>query len=886
MQNLIDPQQIAAWLQIFMPSGQVTELRALNVVRPDFRRPHTESGYFDDPFALANAAAGITCAKGIYFVPNPIKPALLARAQNHLYCPGQGDSTTTDSDIVSRRWLLVDLDPIRPAGISSSQVEHDMARQKAREITAYLCNSGWPLPICASSGNGFHLLYRIDLPTDDGGLVKNCLEVLADFFDDDKVTVDRKVFNPARIWKLYGTLACKGDNVPERPHRVSKIIYASDELSLVPKEYLKSLVSSKMQGQSTTVSTITDSKVDNTANSKSSFDLEQWIKVHELDVVGPRHWANGGRKWVFNECPWNPEHNDRSAFILQLPNGSVSAGCHHNGCAGKGWHDLRDLVEPGWRNRKGPQYGDKTDKTLNFSDVLSLSQSSFVPYEPFPVELFPEPIQTFLKSGSSALCCDPAYIATPLLAGLSVAIGNTCKIQLKRGWTEPAVIWSAIVGDSGTLKSPAIDLALKFIREKQDEEMQLYKAACEDYERNKDEYFQAMVDWKKNQEGEVPSQPVEPISTRWIVGDITVESLVQILQNSERGLLLLRDELSGWIRSFDQYKSGKAGDAAHWLEMHRAATLIVDRKSSDPKTVYVPHAAVSVTGGIQPEILQRVLGREYFENGLTARLLLAMPPRQPKRWNEQEVDSSVEQAMAGLFKNLLSLQFNSQAESTARPNILHLSDSGKVAWVKFFNEHADEQNALSGDESAAWSKLEGYVARFSLIIHLVRWAVQDPSLENANVIDEKSITCGVKLARWFGNEARRVYAALRETPEAKEIRKLIEMIQRKDGQISVRELMRNGPKAYRKNAKVAEVALQSLAEKGFGVWVDQPSTSHGGRPTKVFVLKVSGDGDKTDDSFVTDQTTPSQKFEIILPTGSLTDWPEFVPINSEDNKGR
>jgi hypothetical protein len=80
------------------------------------------------------------------------------------------------------------------------------------------------------------------------------------------------------------------------------------------------------------------------------FDLAQWIDEHGLDVREKQDWR-GGKRWIFRVCPWNSEHRDRSAYIVQFASGAIAAGCHHNGCHGRDWHALRDLVEPGWRER-------------------------------------------------------------------------------------------------------------------------------------------------------------------------------------------------------------------------------------------------------------------------------------------------------------------------------------------------------------------------------------------------------------------------------------------------------------------------------------------------------------------------------------------------------
>lgn len=218
-----DPAEAARALRLILEPGQVTELRALDAITSADRRPHVASGYFDDIDKLVEAAATIRSAKGIYFIPNVVNPALLARAHNRLRAAGR-EPTTSDHDIQRRRWLLIDIDSDRPAGISASDEEHEAAIELAFHVRATLHEEGWPSPIVADSGNGAHLLYQIAEPALDGDKVKLCLSGLAARFDDNGLHVDKSVFNPARIVKLYGTVAAKGDCTPERPHRLSRIL--------------------------------------------------------------------------------------------------------------------------------------------------------------------------------------------------------------------------------------------------------------------------------------------------------------------------------------------------------------------------------------------------------------------------------------------------------------------------------------------------------------------------------------------------------------------------------------------------------------------------------------------------------------------------------------
>src|SRR5262249_13772318 len=151
-------------------------------------------------------------------------------------------------------------------------------------------------------------------------------------------------------------------------------------------------------------------------------------------------------------------------------------------------------------------------------------------------------------------------------------------------------------------------------------------------------------------------------------------------------------------------------DSANWLSMFNAEAVIVDRKTGTPRTIYVPQAAVCVSSGIQPGILQRAFCLEHRESGLAARLLLACPPRKPKRWTEADIDPSADAELARLFDRLYELQ-PIRSDDAESPALVRLSGDAKTAWKAYYNAHAVEQAGLTGDMAAAWSKLEEYAAR-------------------------------------------------------------------------------------------------------------------------------------------------------------------------------
>jgi hypothetical protein len=458
------------------------------------------------------------------------------------------------------------------------------------------------------------------------------------------------------------------------------------------------------------------------------------------------------------------------------------------------------------------------------------------PWRPLPLAALPEPFRGFISDGAEAIGCDPAFLALPLLSGAAAAIGNARRIELKRGWREPAIIWTAIVGESGTLKSPAMELPLRPIRARQLRAAKKHAEALAEYRKKCLRYDVELSTWKKAKgKGEPPDEPLPPILPRYICDDTTIEALAALLGQNWRGLLVARDELGAWLGGFDQYREGRGNDAAKWCEMHGGRALTVDRKSGNPPTIYIPRAAVSITGGVQPATLARALTREHFESGLAARLLLACPPRKVKRWTEADTDPAREDELAAIFGALYGLEPAQDEDGEPTPAIVRLDPDAKRAFVDFYNGHAEEQVDLSGDLAAAWSKLEGYAARLALVIHFIRFAACDPLITNPDLVDAASVEAGAALSNWFGYEARRVYRVLDESAVERDRAGLVELIRRRGGTMTPRDLMLVSRRQY-PTADLAEGALMELKRAGLGQWETPAPGQQGGRPAFRFVL--------------------------------------------------
>lgn len=230
-------------ISILHADSECFEVRALKV--PGYRgSTFTSAGYFNDREKAAHGACVVSDrgAGGLYFTLNPVNEALLARANNRM--KDRLNQTTTDAEIVRRNWVIIDIDPARPAGISATDVERRAACDVAHECEAHLTSQGWPLPVIGSSGNGYALFYRVDLPNDaeSRNLVAGVLKALDATMREkcgDAAHVDTSTFNAARIVRAFGTVNRKGDSTPDRPHRLTELYDPPERLDVVSAELLR-----------------------------------------------------------------------------------------------------------------------------------------------------------------------------------------------------------------------------------------------------------------------------------------------------------------------------------------------------------------------------------------------------------------------------------------------------------------------------------------------------------------------------------------------------------------------------------------------------------------------------------------------------------------------
>jgi hypothetical protein len=637
-----DPELIGRFWDAPVRPGETHEIRIPKTRRGPARLFGTTVGYFTEGEAAIRAALPITGldAPAVYVTLNPVNRELRARADNRLVTGIA--ATTSDADVAWRRHLLLDLDPTRASEISATAAEQAVALEVRDAVAAYLSDRGWPDPVAVTeSGNGGGLLYRIDLPNDDASttLIVGCLATLAALFDTPAVQLDQTVHNAARVTKLIGTVAAKGDDCPDLG-RVWRLATGAVQPSagVVSRELLEN------RAGSCAGSTASDEKNGSPGarvDPASSHGTRSWTVSEVLTGAGIG-WHEERRRYglayCLDRCLTSTSHNDGAA-IIELASGALDYRCHHNSCRGKGWPDARAALGLGASGSGRP---------------AANAGARPAPAEPGPwpepvwvlglpaapaldLGLFPPELANVALDAAERLDCPADYVLWPLVPSLGGLAGRGVAIRPRQrdDWSECPCFWVANIGDVSSGKTPAQAAGTQPLR---------YVAAA-DHER----YVAEKGAWEgacevtcKNGQHTRECREGEPVEERRFTSDATVEKLGELMARA-RGLTLVRDELAGWIGNLNKYSKSTDGDRQFFLESYSGVPHKMDRIKRG--TVRVPDQYLNVVGGVQPDKARHIVG-EGDDDGFAARFI-AVYPNEPATASEVDrwPDAAARQAL-------------------------------------------------------------------------------------------------------------------------------------------------------------------------------------------------------------------------------------------------
>jgi DNA polymerase-1 len=468
------------------------------------------------------------------------------------------------------------------------------------------------------------------------------------------------------------------------------------------------------------------------------------------------------------------------------------------------------------------------------------------PAAPFPLEVLPKALQHFVREVATALPCPEDYVAVPLLAMVGGAIGASRALAIKIGHVQRASLYGAVIGPPGSAKTPALDLTVEPAHDVEERLHAAWEEAMEQYEADLARYEAEKKERQRNKEsgsGDPPTKPQRPVLPRLTVNDATAEALVPILKENSRGVVLVRDELIGWVQAMNQYREGgKGADQQFWLSAWSGATVCVDRKKThDLGPLRVRHPFISVIGGLTPDKLPALRGdrprARAEQDGFIDRVLMSYPTEPPAaEENWAEVGDDTRERLRGVLDKLRSLAMVPVQEGGVikgwRPFVVKLTAEGRRAWQLFTKQHAEERNAddFPPHLVGPWSKLRGYGARLALIVHYLRWACGETTCED---VDGESMTRAATLVSYFKSHARKVYATMDADPRLALARRLLRHVSREGLALFTRREAYRAMRGPCKTVEDIDPVLAVLETHGFIRPVPPPAASRPGRKASL-----------------------------------------------------
>ena len=462
--------------------------------------------------------------------------------------------------------------------------------------------------------------------------------------------------------------------------------------------------------------------------------------------------------------------------------------------------------------------------------------------EPFVPEMLPEALRSYVFDVADRQQSVPDFVAIAALSGLAAVIGNRVRVAPKQhdDWIEVPNLWGAIIGPPSAMKSPAMQSALGPVYELQDEmraarQAQLDGADIDDVLNGLDakeakkkaaaalkagdrETAKALIANASKTDDEDPPCP------RIVVNDATVEKLGELLNENPRGLLLIRDELPGFLARMEREEC--ASERAFYLEaFNGSGRFTYDRIGRG--TVHIANCTLSIIGGVQPSRIAPIVRGAMTgtsNDGLVQRLQLAVWPDSRKSWQwvDRHPDSLARDAYQKVFRDLHELQFGSSED----PRVLRFSASAQAMFREWMTEIQTEARSgkLSPVLESHLLKMPKTVASLALIFELIEGGRSE--------MGETSTLRALAWADYLRSHANRLYSSGNTLVEDG-ARLILERRHQLPGEFTVRSVhQRNW--AGLGDRDVVTAAIELLVSSHHCREVEKPASATGGRPTSFY----------------------------------------------------
>lgn len=415
----------------------------------------------------------------------------------------------------------------------------------------------------------------------------------------------------------------------------------------------------------------------------------------------------------------------------------------------------RDLYKKGFGTRI---VNKKETLIIEKREVPKINQDDLI----FPIDIFPKSIQTYILECNKTLDSSIDYMGCSMLWLISVIVGNSIQIEVKKGWTETATIWLAVVGKAGLGKTPSIHNIIKPLLMANNKEIKNYIKQSEKFE----SYDKLSAKEKKDNE-----EIQKPTKSQFIANDITIEALVELHQENPNSVGVFKDELAGWFKDMNKYREGS--DLEFWLSTWSGKAISLNRKTA--KSAFVDKPLVSVLGGIQPSILNAFYTEDNKDNGFMDRMLLSYPELSIEVWNDREMDyDTIEwynNTMIAFYEQIKHKMVKFNEDGDINPQTAIIPKESKKEWIRVFNEYTQIQNSDDENEymKSMLPKQKSYLPRFALLLNTLDAFFDESRQTSILEISKESILKAEKVSKYFIAMAKKIKVNSVETNEIKTI---------------------------------------------------------------------------------------------------------------------
>ena len=557
------------------------------------------------------------------------------------------------------------------------------------------------------------LFWRMSETITDTRVLRAILAAVAKTLDGD-----RMVAEPARLMRLAGSIAW-----PHKEGRVAEMTGILNLLNPGPPQFLPD----EVQKVFVRTAEVFDFEEERERRQDESADATApgWDKSWDGRELAMTRWIWAVVVDMYRELPIPPIPPVSEAMCAQSwsafratittkdPHKTLDEEDRGEKLFGVKWDramrqwdtKVADAASQANPKHSGEEFGDQMHEGDEVEPLNILGKFA-VPS--LPDNILPIIIEHHARTHARLMGCDPAAIAISCLAAVAAAIPDTVRLRMKRNdpsWYETSRLWAALVGPPSRKKTPAMNRALEQINKINARLVARYQADMADYEAQSKDERRALSAPKK---------------IRVRIGDASIEAVQDILKDTHTGLLLIRDELSGWFGGMDAYAGAGRGagkDRAFWLETYNGGFMSVDRIGRDT-TGGIPNASVSIIGGVQPDLIREFAAKAQ-EDGLIARLVpIIVGPATPE--SDEAPTAGLCDRYDQLIENLYALPGENPVDVDGRLTLVFDDDAQQIrnAAAERYRELMDVES-FNRKLANHLGKYSGLFGRLCVIFHCV-----------------------------------------------------------------------------------------------------------------------------------------------------------------------